>query len=577
MKKHNLIILSIIFFLTLIPIQIFCQDPEQSIMDINNITLWVRNDGFHDWLINNSFCSSYPKGTAGAIFTEGICWGGKVFDENEKIIRVNGCTYGSGNSPLSRLFRVRPDYFKADVTDDASNFFLVPKNQVTDSMRETLYKQYEKDWNEWPAEKGAPFYDVNKNGKYEPDIDIPGVPGASQTIWINYIDDQSENNYGSPQIGLDIRETYWAYNYTTSLGNVIYKKVDIIYKGKNNSPSNSKIDSMYICQFTDVDDGDGSNDFIGCDTSLNMGYVYNSSDYDAVYSKFFPAPPAVGYSVLNGPAFPTGNNFDSAIVNFKWRRGYKYFNSKPLTVFIAHRTGGIFSDPSFDYTGSLEFYNLMRGYRPEPHYPASTVGGHFNGYGTYMLDGDPVTKSGWIDGIDNVAGARSFWAMSGPLNMKLNDTVETVYAIVGGLGSDHIESITKLRNNSRPAILEYNYFINAMTTGQIEAPNIGRPKLDSAPDEYFLYQNYPNPFNSTTVIIYEQPDDAHVQLIVYDILGRIIKTLVDEEKAAGRYEVKFNADNLASGIYFYKISFTNSKSKLVYDNLTRVNKFLLLK
>ena len=73
------------------------------------------------------------------------------------------------------------------------------------------------------------------------------------------------------------------------------------------------------------------------------------------------------------------------------------------------------------------------------------------------------------------------------------------------------------------------------------------------------------------------PDDAHVQLIVYDILGRIVKTLVDEEKTAGRYEVKFNADNLASGIYFYKISFTNAKSKLVYDNLTRVNKFLLLK
>ena len=148
------------------------------------------------------------------MFTEGILWGGKVFDGNEKIIRVNGSNYSSGNSAITRLYRVRSDYFKADLTDDAANFFIVPKNQVSDSMISAIYKQYERDWNEWPAEKGAPFYDVNKDGKYEPDIDIPGVPGASQTLWINYNDDISYFNYEFPPIGLDIRETYWAYAYT---------------------------------------------------------------------------------------------------------------------------------------------------------------------------------------------------------------------------------------------------------------------------------------------------------------------------------------------------------------------------
>ncbi|MFZ0455753.1 MAG: hypothetical protein WAM24_18545 [Ignavibacteriaceae bacterium] len=132
---------------------------------------------------------------------------------------MNGSDYSSGNSALTRLFRVRTDYFYADLTDDAANFFRVPKRLVSDSMTSALFRQYEKDWNEWPAEKGAPYYDVNKNSKYEPDIDVPGVPGAAQTIWINYSDslDEYMYPYDSPVIGLKVQETYWAYAYTITL------------------------------------------------------------------------------------------------------------------------------------------------------------------------------------------------------------------------------------------------------------------------------------------------------------------------------------------------------------------------
>ena len=549
------------------------QNPVQSIMDINNFTLWIRDDGFHDWVINTDYCSTFPKGTTGPIFTEGIVWGGKVYDGNDTIVRVNGCTYACGNAAIERLFRVRTDYLNADLTDDASNFYMVPNNQVTESMISEIYKQYEKDWNEWPAEKGAPFYDINKDGKYEPDTDIPGVPGAAQTIWINYNDNNSYNTYGSPQIGLDVRETYWAYEDTSNVRNVIYKKADIIYKGIQDTPQDSRIDSMFICQFTDTDDGISTNDFLGCDTSLNLGYVYNSSDDDERYNAFFLAPPAVGYSTLTGAAFRTGIPSDSAIINFKWRHGFRYFNSKPLTVFIAHRTGGYYADPYFDYTGALEFYNLMRGYLPAPHYPASRkVKGEFEGYGTYNLSGDPITKTGWIDGVRDTPGDRRFWSMSGPLSLKLGDTAEVTYAIVGGLGDNHLSSITHLRVNTKWAIAEYYKMVDEITNANVNIPDEKIYK-----ENYALFQNYPNPFNSTTVIKYELPDDAHVKLVIYDILGRVVKTLVDEVKTAGIYQVNFNAGNLPSGIYFSKISFSNSKSKLVFDGLTKVNILLLLK
>ncbi len=74
------------------------------------------------------------------------------------------------------------------------------------------------------------------------------------------------------------------------------------------------------------------------------------------------------------------------------------------------------------------------------------------------------------------------------------------------------------------------------------------------PTGFKLYQNYPNPFNPTTIIKYSIPEYSHISLKVYDLLGREIITLVNEEKPAGEYQVKFNAKDLASGIYFYTIN-----------------------
>ncbi|MGA7722333.1 MAG: T9SS type A sorting domain-containing protein [Ignavibacteriaceae bacterium] len=77
------------------------------------------------------------------------------------------------------------------------------------------------------------------------------------------------------------------------------------------------------------------------------------------------------------------------------------------------------------------------------------------------------------------------------------------------------------------------------------------------PSEFSLDQNYPNPFNPATIINYSLPKSAFVKLIVYDVLGRVIKTLVDEEKSAGNYSVQFNGSNLSSGIYFYRLTAGN--------------------
>lgn len=85
------------------------------------------------------------------------------------------------------------------------------------------------------------------------------------------------------------------------------------------------------------------------------------------------------------------------------------------------------------------------------------------------------------------------------------------------------------------------------------------------PAKYELEQNYPNPFNPTTTIKYSIAKQGNVSLKVYDMLGSEVATLVNEEKPVGVYEINFNASNLASGIYFYKIqagSFVETKKMI---------------
>jgi len=73
------------------------------------------------------------------------------------------------------------------------------------------------------------------------------------------------------------------------------------------------------------------------------------------------------------------------------------------------------------------------------------------------------------------------------------------------------------------------------------------------PTEYSLEQNYPNPFNPSTTIIYSIPHQGYVTIEVFDVIGSEVSTLIEGELPPGNYKVEFDASNLTSGIYFYRI------------------------
>jgi len=167
----------------------------------------------------------------------------------------------------------------------------------------------------------------------------------------------------------------------------------------------------------------------------------------------------------------------------------------------------------------------------------------------------------------------------------VRNNIATDYSLTGGVTADHNVEITM--NNAS------TYFVNPnggtgdyhllVTSPAIDAgsgdnaPNIDkdgvtRPQsvnwdlgayeyssttsvpAENNPEGFQLYQNYPNPFNPTTKIQYSIPEYGLVTIKVYDLLGKEVTTLINEEKPAGGYEVKFNTDNLPSGIYFYSLT-----------------------
>jgi hypothetical protein len=409
-------------------------NDHYSYISINQIKMWVSNngDGSHDpvtdgsgfyWpKLNNSYRLS-------AIFEDGLVYGCKVDTQ----IRVNGNTHRQGlqagkilsdgtadNPSLSkyRIYKIRKGWEDLDPGPEK--------------------EQYKKDYNEWPVEDGAPWVDVNGDGIFTRGVDEPQFIG-DEVLWYvaNDLDtSRSLYTYGSLPVGLEFQTTVWGYNSFGPVGDMIFKKYKIINK------SNDILRDMYLSYWSDPDLGNASDDYAGCDTIYNMGYTYNGDNYDD--GAYGAAPPAMGYSIVQGPVTPSIG--DSAFFNNQWINNYK---NLPLSTFINIIKSFINDPEQAVYAGTLEFYNMMQG--------KNTSGIPITDPNTgevvvIMNSGDPVTGTGWYEGAGWPGGPapddRRLLMTAGPFNMNPGDTQEIVYAFVIGRGSNNILSVNEIRDKA---------------------------------------------------------------------------------------------------------------------------------
>jgi hypothetical protein len=510
--------------------------------NINNISTWVYNDGTADININGNSGFEFPKGSGkAAIFQSGFLWGGKIDGQ----IRVGGSAYRSGlkpgrilnsgvpwyqlqaenpNNPLVRIYRVRPDYSVSDLSSEVND---------GEGTEEQIRALYEKDWNEWPAQFGAPYTDLDDNGVYNPSIDVPGVPGADQTIWYvaNDIDsNQTKFLYGSLPIGIEMQVTIWGYNTDDPLNNIMFRKNKFINK------SDTEYTDVYVSPWNDSEIGDGSDDYVGCDTLLNLGFGYNALETDNAYGRGLAS---AGFKLLQGPIVD-GLPSDSAIFNGRIIYGKKNLSMTSYYFYIG--PDAVYRDPAQGvYTGTLEFYNFLQGkigitgeYFPVP----PQFGG---GTTHYPLSGDPISNQGWIDGIIHPRGDRRYGISSGPFNFAPADTQEVVYAQVAAGGEGVISRLTALswmKYYSLFADIMYKTFFQ----GSIKPP---KPQVTAAELDRQIVLNWGNNINSAKEIekfntggfffqgynVYQlaskdTPIEDAVKIATFDIIDNV-KTIVD--------------------------------------------------
>jgi hypothetical protein len=186
---------------------------------------------------------------------------------------------------------------------------------------------------------------------------------------------------------------------------------------------------------------------------------------------------------------------------------------------------------------------------------------HTNNVTKFGLPGDPVTKTGWYEGEGwpngTDTGDRRQMITSGPFTLAAGDTQQIVIAIIMARGESNLESVSILKDRSKAVT---NFYFNGVLSDVKDDIQLA--------EKFVLYQNYPNPFNPTTTIKYSVPEKTIIQIKVYDVLGREVITLVNEEKPTGNYEIMLDGSKLSSGVYFYQLKAGSFES---------TRKFILIK
>lgn len=466
--------------------------PSYQVLNINNIKTWQRADGQSNHTPMGNRGCTFPRLTASVIYQDGILWGAKTYLDSantipapNQLIRVGGGTYQVGtragriigwgsnavranvNDPDVRIYRIRRDFaFLArdlsnpEILLDAIEYF--ETENITDSHINQILNWYQRDWLEWPVQYGAPYIERNGIAGYQPpppfnekfthhnliqgNYDEPGIGGfdnsspADQVIWTVYNDLDRAGTislYGSEPIGLEIQVTLWGYKSTHLFGNVYFKQARIINKGGVDIGGGQKgslwIDSLYIGIWSDVDLGNFADDLIGCDTMRQLAFCYNNTTTDAEFKNYYLPAPAIGYVLLNGLMNPgSGTDFG-------------------ITSFSPKFTGSSFGDPPLNYEGALRWWKWLRGYIPDQSTNPDRLYLHPPGMlpTKFPFSGDPVGRTGFIDGLGTLysapAGNRSFTLNTGPVKLAPGDTTEFVYAVIGGLGYEHLVSVSLLR------------------------------------------------------------------------------------------------------------------------------------
>jgi hypothetical protein len=426
-------------------------------LDINRVNASVFNTG--SLFYGGNLSAAYNVGGDSPIYASGIWIGGKVGDE----LRVAGSRYTN--------FEFWPGPLNEDgsAPADCSQYDRIYKVSASDIQTYEQTGTAATDLDEWPAELGAPViaaanndFDDDGDGiidegtdgidndddgliderdeleRLDPDLrpydlaagDRPDLIGDQALWWVmNDVGNTHDETLSNP-IGVEVRVQAFAFNRDNALGDITFYKYTIEYKGSE------PLTEAYLSIFSDPDLGNAADDYVGVDTDLSLGFVYNADNFDDNY--YGANPPAAGYDFFQGPAVDTD---DDGVAD----------STLGLTSFAYFINGGPpeLTDPGV----AEEYYAVMQGLAPNGNL-ITEFGNGVTGQGDptiFAFPGDPVAGEFWSEvNIDDAGsraqpGDRRLVQSTGPFTIQPGDVQEIVYGLVYARGNSNISSITALR------------------------------------------------------------------------------------------------------------------------------------
>ena len=503
-----------------------CPAPSNSVrLDVNNIDALFKTRGSHFFVETAEFV--VPKGGGkSTIFAASLWLAG--MDEQDSL-----------HVAAMRFGQVGHDFWAGPVSNAGAEagiyydrFWKVSKAEIEYHKLhygEPAYRMPESIAN-WPAhgraEYGesahlAPYKNVSGNSSYTPSAgDYPLIRGDQAIFWINNDACDLHTESGGAAFGVEILSMAYAYDSPDSM---LQNTIFLSYILRNKSTNNYR--DFYLGFWTDFDIGYSDDDYVGCDTSLNLMYGYNGREIDGrgQAHAYGANPPAQGVMFLN----------------------------QQISAFVSHNNN---QTPVGDPTIAQYYYNFLRAIWIDNEHVRYGGSGHprvsptSNGEETnFMYSGDPVTGTGWTEeSAGNPPGDRRGVMSVGPLMLLAGESISIDLALpfARSFGSNSaLGSVALLKQRAREVQEYYDEHITGIKENKTDKGKI---------------LVYPNPSNGQFTVACEKVIES---IELYDILGK--KVFVNTPKTQ---TTQVNI-HLPNGLYIYRV--------LLNDNSTRSGKMIV--